>query len=45
MVGVKDVWTFARGRTRDIYNMALATYIALRSLSQMKNVDKLQAKQ
>ena len=41
MAGLKDVWTFARGRTRDIYNMALATYIALRSLSQMKNVEKL----
>ncbi len=39
--GVKDVWTFARGRTRDIFNMALATYDALKSLSQMKNVDKL----
>lgn len=43
MAGLKDVWTFARGRTRDIYNMALATYVALRSLSQMKNVEKLKA--
>ena len=39
--GVKDVWTFARGRTRDIFHMALATYDALKSLSQMKNVDQL----
>lgn len=41
LAGIKDVWTFARGRTRDIYNMALATYDALKNLSQMKNVDKL----
>ncbi len=44
LAGVKDVWTFARGRTRDIYNMSLATYIALKSLSRIKNADKLQAK-
>lgn len=39
--GVKDVWTFARGRTRDIYNMSMATYLALKSLSNIKNVEKL----
>ena len=42
LAGVKDVWTFARGRTRDIYNMGLATYMALKSLSGMKNFEKLQ---
>lgn len=41
LAGIKDVWTFARGRTRDIYNMGLATYVALRSLSQIKNSEKL----
>jgi small subunit ribosomal protein S5 len=41
LAGIKDVWTFARGRTRDIYNMSLATYIALKSLSTIKNSDKL----
>jgi len=39
--GVKDVWTFARGRTRDIYNMSMATYLALKSLSSIKNFEKL----
>lgn len=43
LAGLKDVWTFSRGRTRDVYNVALATYLALKSLSQMKNVDKLKA--
>ncbi len=43
LVGIKDVWTFARGRTRDIYNMSMATYLALKSLSEMKNVEKLKA--
>ena len=41
LAGVKDVWTFARGRTRDIYNMALATYEALESLSKIKNSENL----
>ncbi len=43
LAGIKDIWTFARGRTRDKYNMALATFIALRSLSEMKNVANLKA--
>ncbi len=43
LAGIKDIWTFAKGRTRDKYNMALATFDALRSLSQMKNVDRLKA--
>ena len=28
LAGVKDVWTFARGRTRDIYNTSLICYIS-----------------
>ena len=47
LAGVKDMWTFARGRTRDKYNMALATFNALKVLNEMKNVDaiKVQAGQ
>ncbi len=41
LAGVKDVWTFARGRTRDIYNTSMATYMALKSLSNIKNAEKL----
>jgi len=41
VTGVKDIWSFSRGRTRDIYNMALATYRALKSISEMRSLDKL----
>ena len=41
LAGIKDVWTFARGRTRDKYNTALATYLALKSLSKIKNSEKI----
>ncbi len=41
LAGIKDMWTFARGRTRDKYNMALAVYYALGSLSDIKNADAL----
>ena len=41
LAGIKDVWTFARGRTRDKYNTALATYMALKSLSKIKNSEKI----
>ncbi len=43
LAGVKDMWTFARGRTRDKYNMALATFNALKALNEMKNVDAIKA--
>ncbi|MDE1768067.1 MAG: 30S ribosomal protein S5 [Candidatus Micrarchaeota archaeon] len=43
LAGVKDMWTFARGRTRDKYNMALATFNALKSLNEMKNVEMIKA--
>ncbi|MEM3555355.1 MAG: 30S ribosomal protein S5 [Candidatus Micrarchaeia archaeon] len=36
MAGVKDSWGFARGRTRSVYNTAMATYDALDSLNRMK---------
>jgi small subunit ribosomal protein S5 len=37
LAGIKDVWSFSRGRTRDIYNMAIATYTALNSMNKIKN--------
>lgn len=36
LAGVKDVWTFAKGRTKNILNSALATTRALGSLSHLK---------
>jgi small subunit ribosomal protein S5 len=36
MAGVRDSWGFARGRTRSIYNTAMASYDALNSLNRMK---------
>ncbi len=45
LAGIKDVWTFARGRTRDIYNMGLATFLALKGLNSIKNIEQLQVKQ
>jgi small subunit ribosomal protein S5 len=44
LAGIKDMWTFSRGRTRDKYNMALATYYALQSLSDIKNSESMQVK-
>ena len=44
LAGVKDMWTFSRGRTRDKYNMALATYYALESLSEIKNAEAIAVK-
>lgn len=41
LAGVKDVWTFARGRTRDIYNTAMATYFALKKLTELKNFEEI----
>jgi small subunit ribosomal protein S5 len=45
LAGVKDMWTFSRGRTRDVYNMALATYAALNQLRTLKNVEALKVSQ
>lgn len=36
MAGVKDSWGFARGRTRSVYNTAMASYDALNCLNRMK---------
>ncbi|MFP3950341.1 MAG: 30S ribosomal protein S5 [Candidatus Micrarchaeia archaeon] len=34
--GVKDIWSFTKGSTANIYNMAMATIKALDSLNRMK---------
>ncbi len=43
LAGIKDVWTFSKGRTRDIYNMATATYKALEGLAELRNSEELKA--
>ena len=43
LAGVKDVWTYSRGRTRDIYNVAMATQKALKAINEIKNVDAVKA--
>ncbi len=35
--GVKDAWSFSRGRTRDTYNVAIATFEALNQTNTIKN--------
>ncbi|MGB9577210.1 MAG: 30S ribosomal protein S5, partial [Candidatus Norongarragalinales archaeon] len=37
MAGVKDAWTFTKGRTRNTLNMVLATIKALDKLNQLKH--------
>ena len=34
--GVKDIWSFSRGRTRNIYNTAMAVIAALEKLNSMR---------
>ncbi|NUN11852.1 30S ribosomal protein S5, partial [Candidatus Micrarchaeota archaeon] len=36
LAGVKDVWTFAKGRTRNVLNMVQATIHALDSMNKVK---------
>ena len=43
LAGVKDVWTYSRGRTRNIYNVAIATYTALKKVTEVKNMQALKA--
>jgi small subunit ribosomal protein S5 len=43
LAGIKDVWTFSKGRTRDVYNMATATYMALKGLAELRNTEELKA--
>ncbi len=36
LAGVKDVWSFSRGRTRSVYNTVMAVFNALDSLNKMR---------
>jgi small subunit ribosomal protein S5 len=38
--GIKDAWTFSRGRTRAKYNVLVATHRALAKLNGMKNIEE-----
>ncbi|EET89871.1 MAG: 30S ribosomal protein S5 [Candidatus Micrarchaeales archaeon] len=38
LAGLKDVWSFSRGRTRTKYNTLMAVYNALGNIISMKNV-------
>ena len=40
LAGLKDVWTFSRGRTRSKYNMLLAVFRALEEINHMKNIEE-----
>jgi small subunit ribosomal protein S5 len=44
LAGVKDLWSFSRGRTRTKYNVLMATYRALNSIESMKNIVEISAK-
>jgi small subunit ribosomal protein S5 len=39
LAGLKDAWTFAKGRTRSKYNMLLAVFRALAEINRMKNIE------
>ncbi len=41
LAGIADIWTYARGRTRDVYNVALATHKGLKAVSEIKNSEAL----
>lgn len=45
LAGLKDVWTYSRGRTRDIYNVAMATQKALKKISEIRNPEVVKALQ
>lgn len=40
LAGLKDAWTFSRGRTGSEYNMLLAVYRALEGINSMKNIQE-----
>ncbi len=44
LAGVKDLWSFSRGRTRTKYNTLIAVFRALKSENSMKNSSLLEAK-
>ena len=39
LAGVKDAWSFSRGRTKAKYNTMVAAYGALNSMNNMKNIE------
>ncbi|MCL5430068.1 MAG: 30S ribosomal protein S5 [Candidatus Marsarchaeota archaeon] len=41
--GVKDLWSFSRGRTRAKYNVLMATYKALLNVANMKNIAEVKS--
>ncbi len=44
LAGIKDVWSFSRGRTRSKYNTLMAVYRALLTINSIKNVEELKIK-
>ena len=44
LAGVKDLWSFSRGRTRSKYNVLMATYRALLNIESMKSVEQIGAR-
>ncbi len=44
LAGVKDVWSFSRGRTRSKYNTLMAVYRALLTINNIKNVSAIKIK-
>ncbi|MEM0106999.1 MAG: hypothetical protein QXS03_02095, partial [Candidatus Micrarchaeaceae archaeon] len=42
LAGIKDLWTFSKGRTRTKYNTLLAAYRALESIILIKNSKSLE---
>lgn len=41
LAGVKDLWSFSRGRTRAKYNTLMAVYRALTNINSMKNIETI----
>ncbi len=41
LAGVKDAWSFSRGRTKAKYNTMIAVYDALKSMNRMKNISEI----
>ena len=44
LAGLKDIWSFSKGRTRSRYNMLMAAYKAITSINSMKNTSALKIK-
>lgn len=45
LAGVRDLWSFSRGRTRAKYNTLMAVYRALKNEAGMKNTSLMEIKQ